>query len=82
MEQNKPGLIEPSYYHKNGTDVIKMIELLRGKQAAKEFCIGNVLKYTIRYDKKNGVEDLQKAQTYISRLIEMEDEEHEYRNQS
>ncbi len=65
-------MIKPTYYHQNGTDVIKMIELLRGKQAAKEFCVGNVLKYTIRYDKKNGVEDLQKAQTYIARLIELE----------
>ena len=76
------GLIEPSYYHQNGTDVIKMIELLRGKQAAKEFCIGNVLKYTIRYDKKNGVEDLQKAQTYITRLIEMEGEQNGERQQN
>lgn len=64
--------IKPDYYHQNGTDVIKMLELLRGKQAAKDFCVGNVLKYTIRYDRKNGVEDLQKAQTYIARLVELE----------
>ena len=67
------GLIKPDYYHKNGTDVIKMIELLRGKQAAKEFCIGNVLKYTIRHDFKNGMEDLEKAITYIDRLKELGD---------
>ncbi len=73
-------MIKPDYYHQNGTDVIKMIELLRGKQAAKEFCIGNVLKYTIRHDRKNGVEDLQKAQTYIARLIEMEGEGDEPKN--
>ena len=42
--------IKPNYYHKNGTDVIKMIEELRSKEASKEFCIGNVLKYVIRYD--------------------------------
>lgn len=66
--------IKPEYYHQNGTDVIEMIERLRGKQAAKEFCIGNVVKYTIRFDRKNGVEDLQKAQTYISRLMEMENQ--------
>lgn len=69
------GLIKPDYYHKNGMDVIKMIELLRGKEAAKEFCIGNVLKYTIRHDKKNGMEDLEKAQTYIYRLMEWAGEE-------
>ena len=72
--------IKPTYYHKNGVDVIKMIELLRGKQAAKEFCIGNVLKYTIRYDRKNGIEDLEKAITYIERLKEMDGEGDESRD--
>ena len=70
--------IKPNYYHKNGTDVIKMIEELRSKEASKEFCIGNVLKYVIRYDEKNGVEDLNKAKTYINRLILLEDEKNEY----
>lgn len=73
--------IKPDYYHQNGTDVIKMLELLRGEQAAKDFCIGNVLKYTIRYDRKNGIEDLQKAQTYIARLVEMEGDRDESENQ-
>jgi len=72
--------IKPDYYHQNGTDVIKMIELLRGKQAAKEFCVGNVLKYVIRHDRKNGVEDLEKAITYIERLKEMESEGDESRD--
>lgn len=65
-------LIKPEYYHKNGTDVIEMIRLLKGDQAAKDFCAGNVIKYTIRFEKKNGVEDLMKAQTYLTRLIELE----------
>jgi hypothetical protein len=30
---------------------------------------GNVMKYTWRYDKKNGVEDLKKAQWYLDRLV-------------
>lgn len=64
--------IKPDYYHTNGIDVIKYIELSQGVQAAKEFCRGNVIKYVTRYDKKNGIEDLQKAQTYIARLIELE----------
>lgn len=67
--------IKPTYYHQNGTDVIKMLELLRGKEAAKDFCIGNILKYTIRFDKKNGVEDLAKARTYINRLITLHEQE-------
>ena len=70
--------IKPNYYHKNGTDVIKMIEELRSKEASKEFCIGNVLKYVIRYDEKNGIEDLNKAKTYINRLILLEGEDNEH----
>lgn len=66
------GLIKPDYYQQNGMDVIDFIETMQGEQAAKEFCRGNVLKYVTRFDKKNGVEDLQKAQTYIARLIELE----------
>jgi len=76
------GDIKPNYYHKNGTDVIKMIEELRSKEASKEFCIGNVLKYVIRYDNKNGIEDLEKAKTYINRLIVLEGEKNERRDNS
>ena len=68
-------MIEPNYYHNSNVDVIKALELLRGKEACKDFCIGNVMKYVIRYDKKNGIEDLKKAQTYINRLITLEEGE-------
>ena len=33
------------------------------------FLVGNVIKYVCRYDAKNGVEDLEKAKTYLERLI-------------
>lgn len=32
------------------------------------FFLGNILKYVCRYDKKNGVEDLQKALSYLDRF--------------
>ena len=34
------------------------------------FLEGNVIKYTTRYKKKNGLEDLLKARYYLDRLIE------------
>ena len=34
---------------------------------------GNIIKYVVRYEQKNGIEDLQKAKHYIDMLIEMED---------
>ena len=35
-----------------------------------EWEVGNVIKYVTRYEKKNGLEDLVKAQKYIALLIE------------
>ena len=37
------------------------------------FCIGNVLKYTSRWRKKDGVQDLKKAKVYLEWAIENED---------
>ncbi len=34
---------------------------------------GNVIKYIARYDKKGGLQDLLKAQHYLSKLIEVYD---------
>lgn len=45
-------------------DVVKD---LPGKQAAM---LWNTLKYLLRFQKKNGVEDLKKAQNYLQRLID------------
>jgi len=36
------------------------------------YLAGNVIKYVVRYKKKNGVEDLRKARHYIDKLIEVE----------
>lgn len=38
-----------------------------------DFCEGNVLKYLLRYKKKNGLEDLKKAQWYLERLIKQQE---------
>lgn len=35
--------------------------------------VGNVIKYVSRYKKKNGIEDLKKAQWYLNNLIELEE---------
>lgn len=38
------------------------------------YFIGCITKYVERYQKKNGIEDLQKARHYIDKLIELETE--------
>lgn len=42
------------------------------------FLAGNVIKYVTRYQHKDGLTDLQKAQHYLDKLIEveMENEQH------
>jgi hypothetical protein len=72
---------KPSHYHKNGIDVIKFAEMQFSKEEQKGFYKINALKYITRYDRKNGVEDLKKAQFYLNKLIEMEGGENGSENQ-
>ena len=60
--------IKPTYYKKNGIDVIALTQIFK-----LNFEIGNVLKYCIRAgnkDPEKEIEDLEKAQEYLSRRIE------------
>ena len=66
----------PAHYNKGKIEVIDFIEDQR-----LNFSLGNVIKYTCRWDTKNGIEDLKKALWYLIREIhrleniESEDEE-------
>ena len=42
----------------------------------KSYLHGNIIKYILRYKKKGGVQDLKKAQVYLSWLIEEEECKH------
>lgn len=64
---------KPSHYHQNGIDVIGFSELQFKKEELKGFFRINVLKYVTRYDKKNNVEDLEKASFYLNKLIGLEE---------
>jgi len=57
----------PPHYTAGAMEVIDAIEGL-----GLDFCAGNVVKYVARYKLKNGLEDLQKAEWYLRRLIERE----------
>jgi hypothetical protein len=62
----------PNHYHDGGIDVIAFSEMKFSKEQIKGFYRINVLKYVTRYEKKNGIEDLNKAEFYIKKLIELE----------
>lgn len=64
----------PNHYNRGGTEVIKIIEQSMEHVAMTPypmvgFCIGNVIKYLLRFPAKGGVEDLKKARWYLERLI-------------
>ena len=61
--------INPTHY-KGTIECIDAIESTMTKEAFRGYLKGNVLKYMWRYEKKNGVEDLEKAQWYLNKLIE------------
>lgn len=63
--------IRPTHYKgSNGLEVFDIMEgyvgALKGMQA---FYWCNVVKYVLRFQHKNGVEDLKKAQYYLNKLI-------------
>nr|WP_272492800.1 MULTISPECIES: DUF3310 domain-containing protein [unclassified Peribacillus] len=63
----------PSHYNNGGLDVIALLAMKYPTSVSQGFFIGNVLKYVIRYQNKNGVEDLKKAANYLNKLIELEE---------
>ena len=62
----------PAHYAGDGMQVIDAIKAFFGEREYIGFLWGNVVKYVLRYRKKGGIEDLEKAQWYLNKLIEAE----------
>ena len=60
----------PSYYGHDQA-VVECIDYIESH--AFDFLEGNVIKYVTRYESKNGLEDLKKAEWYLRRLIKREE---------
>lgn len=69
----------PSHYTQGRFEAIDVIADALTPEMLEGFCIGNVLKYVLRYRHKNGVEDLRKSRWYLDKAIDMHEgrEEHE-----
>ena len=59
----------PPHYNKGTLEAIDYIEQ-QLEDGFSDYLEGNVLKYLHRWRYKNGIEDLNKAQWYLKRLIE------------
>ena len=63
--------INPDHYKTGKYECIDvMIEAL-GKTAVMDFCLCNAFKYIYRCGRKNGIEDIKKAQWYINKYVEL-----------
>ena len=72
--KNEPDLVNhPSHYETGKFECIDVMEEALGRDVVKGFCIGNAFKYLYRAKRKNGLEDLKKAQWYLNRVISMEE---------
>lgn len=61
----------PSHYTNGKVECIDAIESATvGKTGIEAVCVANVIKYLWRYEDKNGLEDIKKAQWYLNKLIE------------
>ena len=67
---NNDNVNHPSHYQGKNECIDVMIAMF-GIEAVKHFCMCNAYKYRFRSDKKNGQEDIKKAEWYESKLIEL-----------
>ena len=64
--------INPDHYKSKSKETIERLQDNLTQGEFKGYLKGNILKYLDRYEHKNGVEDLNKAQWYLNKLIELE----------
>lgn len=69
----KDNVNSPKHYNHNehGIECIQAIQASMSKEEFQGYLKGNCIKYLWRYKYKNGLEDLNKAQWYSNKLIEV-----------
>jgi hypothetical protein len=72
VEIKRDNVNHPQHYQGKHECIDEMIALF-GVEAVKGFCKCNVYKYRYRADRKNGEEDLKKAEWYMDYLMKLED---------
>ncbi|EDN7878481.1 TPA: DUF3310 domain-containing protein [Listeria monocytogenes] len=64
---NNDNVNNPAHYTAGG---IETLDYIKAKvKDYPSYVVGNILKYVSRYEHKNGIEDLKKAQCYLNDLI-------------
>lgn len=62
--------INPDHYKQGKVECIDALEAATvNKTGIEAICTANVIKYLWRYESKNGMEDVKKAQWYLNKLV-------------
>ena len=75
VEPTNVAVQHPSHYTQGGIECIDAIRASMTADGFCDYCKGNIIKYIWRWRDKGGVEDLKKAQVYLSWLIEAVDDD-------
>ena len=68
----KDNVNNPSHYTQGKIECIDALESATvGKKGIEAVCVANVVKYLWRYEEKNGLEDVKKAEFYLKKLIDI-----------
>ena len=67
----------PPHYTSGKYEVIDVIKDKLSIEQYYGFLCGNILKYMMRWQNKNGLEDLKKARWYLTKLIEEKEKDNE-----
>lgn len=66
----KDNVNHPNHYTKGKVECLDALESATiGKSGIEAVCVANIIKYLWRYEEKNGLEDIKKANFYLNRLL-------------
>ena len=69
-QATKDNVNHPSHYTQGKVECLDALESATiGKSGIEAVCVANIVKYLWRYEEKNGIEDVKKAQFYLNRLL-------------
>lgn len=74
MEEQKQDMVNhPAHYlTANGIECWEAMYAMLGKESYVDHSVASAMKYLWRWRKKNGLEDLRKAEWWIKKAIEIE----------
>lgn len=73
IDESTNNVDHPTHYTNDKYECIDVMQELFGKEAIQTFCLLNAFKYLWRHKQKNGNEDIEKANWYLQKHLELID---------